>query len=269
VSAVERWDAFLAQIEGRHRAVRDEAAKQARAAVATLSSPDTTFISHGWAAIESRLQELEKRIVDTWHEKVDDTFGAEGIDQTTRMAAYEKGDLLRFALENAREELQQHIFADAARELFARAMADRKDRFCSECGAQFELPICFRAVALTCARCGTKTMFEPGDLLRGVAAVGAHALAQEAALAEWQKMRLCERRAKAVRPPCPLSLLKDYERAQIAYWRAYVAARGRIEPELGRDPALEVRSRMEFWYTYQAEHEQEWVRGGRPRETIS
>ena len=269
MSAVERWDSFLAQIEGRHRAVREEAAKQARAAVATLASPDTSFISHGWAAIESRLQELEKRIADTWSEKVDDTFAAEGIVKETRMAALEKGDALRFTLENAREELQQHIFADAARELFARAMANRRDRYCSECGAQFELPMCFRAIDLTCPRCGTRTQFEPGELMRGAAAVGVHALSQEAALAEWLAMRKAERRAKAVRPPCPLALLKEYERAQIAYWRVYVAARARLEPELGRDPALEVRSRMEFWYTYSAEHEPEWVRGGRPREAIS
>ena len=269
MSAVDRWDAFLAQIEGRHRAVREEAVQQARAAVATLSSIDTAPFSRGWSAVESRLQELERRIVDTWHEKVDDTFGAEGIDQTTRMAAFEKGDSLRFALENTREELQHHIFADVARELFTRAMANRKDRFCSECGAQFELPICFRATDLACARCRTVTMFEPGELLRGVAAVGVHALSQEAALTEWQNMRQAERRAKAVRPPCPLGLLKDYERAQIAYWRKYIAARARLEPELGKDPALEVRSRMEIWYTSSAEYEQEWVRGGRPRETIS
>jgi hypothetical protein len=267
MSATERWDAFLAQIEGRHRQVRDEALAAAQATIASLPGADVQPLMRAWAAVEARLQELESRIIDTWHEKVADAFAAEGLDGV-RLGFYDQGDALKFALENEREALQVRIQSDAARQLFTRALQGRRDCFCAACGAQLGVPLVFRAVTLQCGRCGAAGVFEPGELLRGVAAVGAHALAQEAAWAQWLGMRGAERRWRLVRPPCPLPLLKDHERAQIAYWRAYVAARAQLEPELGRDPALEVRSRMEAWYHYTAEHEQEWVRAGRPRDAI-
>ena len=267
MSATERWDAFLAQIEGRHRLVREEALAAAHATIASLPGADVQPLTLAWGAVNSRLQELETRIIDTWHEKVEAAFEAEGIDGV-RTGAYDKGDSLRFALENEREALQQRILADAARQIFARALAGRRDCFCTACGAQLDVPLVFRAVSLQCGRCGAVGVFEPGELLRGVAAVGAHALAQEAAWGPWLAMREAERRWRQARSPCPLPLLKAHERAQIAYWRAYVAARAQLEPELGRDPVLEVRSRMEGWYQYNAEHEQEWVRAGRPRELI-
>lgn len=61
----------------------------------------------------------------------------------------------------------------------------------------------------------------------------------------------------------------DYERAQIAYWRAYLAVRARFEPEIGRDPGKEIRARMEAWYISHAEYEEAWVAAGRPRFTPS
>ena len=80
MGATERWDAFLAQIEERHRAVREEAAQAAGAAITTAAAPTGAALSQAWSAVESRLQELERRIMDTWHEKVDQVFSAEGVD---------------------------------------------------------------------------------------------------------------------------------------------------------------------------------------------
>jgi hypothetical protein len=269
MTASERWDTFLAQIEARHDAVRKEAASSAYAAIATLAGIDASPLSRLWSAAEARLKDLEQRIGDTWREKVDDAYIAEGSDAARRAAGYEKGDALRFALENAREETQQRLFADAAGHLFAQGLASRRDRFCMECGRPLEVPLSFRAIELRCDACGAQVVFEPGDLLRGAAAVGAHALSQQAAQEQWLAMRVAERRVRAARSPCPLSLLKDYERAQIAYFRAYVAARAKIEPELGRDPAKEVRSRMAHWYEQIEAGEPEWRRAGCPRENIA
>jgi len=82
---------------------------------------------------------------------------------------------------------------------------------------------------------------------------------------EWRAMRATERRAHRIRPPRPLGYVVDIERSQIAYWRAYLAVRSRFEPEMGRDPDMEIRSRMEQWYVAHAEHEQAWVQAGRPK----
>jgi hypothetical protein len=267
MGASDRWQAFLSQIEGRHRGVRDEAWSSAQAMIGGITDGDAAALSRAWSAAESRLQELEKMIIDTWHAKVDAAFAEENVDQQTRMDAYGRGDALKFTVENEREKLQQRIYAELARQLFARALADRRDKFCSACGAALALPVCFRAVEVRCS-CGQTAMFEPGGVMRAVEAVGTHALSQNEAWAEWLAMREADRRARQVRPPVPLQLLKAYERAQIAYWRRYFAARALMEPEVARDPASFVRSRMDPWYRYSAQHEEEWKRAGDPREKI-
>ena len=82
-------------------------------------------------------------------------------------------------------------------------------------------------------------------------------------------MRNAERALHAIRPPRTLAPIKAYEHSQIAYWQRYIAVRASVqEPILARDPALEVRSRMEQWYVYTAEFEEAWVAAGRPRAAI-
>jgi hypothetical protein len=257
----------LSQIEGRHRGVRDEAWASAQAIIGGMTSGDAAPLSRAWSATESRLQELEKMIIDTWHGKVDAVFAEENASGERRSEAYGQGDALKVTLENEREKLQQRIYAELARQLFARALADRRDKFCSACGAALALPVCFRAVEVRCS-CGQTALFEPGELMRAVEAVGTHALSQNEAWAEWLAMREADRRARQMRPPVSLQLLKAYERAQIAYWRRYFAARALMEPEVARDPASFVRSRMAQWYQYSAQHEEEWKRAGDPREKI-
>lgn len=267
MGASDRWQAFMTQIEGRHRGVRDEAWSSAQPIIAGISDGDAAPLSRAWSAAESRLQELERMIIDTWHAKVDNAFAEENVDQETRMEAFGRGDALKFTLENEREKLQQRIYAELSRQLFARALGDRRDKFCSACGAALALPVCFRAVELRCG-CGQATLFEPGAVMRAVEATGIHALSQNEAFGEWLAMREAERRARLMRPPVSLQLLKAYERAQIAYWRRYFAARALMEPEVARDQAGFVRSRMDQWYRYSAMHEEEWKRAGDPRETI-
>jgi hypothetical protein len=101
--------------------------------------------------------------------------------------------------------------------------------------------------------------------MRSAGAIGTHPISQEAASVEWRAMLLADRRAKGVRSPCPLPLLQAYEAAQIAYWRRYLATRAWFEPELGRDPEMEVRKRGGRGYVTSAEHEEAWRAAGRPR----
>jgi len=219
MGAVERWEAFLAQIAARAASVRAEAEASARA----FDQLDTQPLSHALMAVRSRLQELETMITDTWHAKVDDAIVAEGAD---REAARAKGEALRYKLDDEREELEPRIFAEIARQRYARGQGE------------------------------------------SVAALAAHAVPQEAVVHEWRAMRAAERAMRAIRPPVPLAAIKAYERAQIAYWRAYLRVRSQFEPILARDPALEIRSRMEQWYVSSAEYEEAWVAAGRPREVI-
>jgi hypothetical protein len=227
MSALARWDAFLAQIAERHTAVRTEAEVNARIFINQIArGGDYQPLSHQWMAIENRLRELETKIIDTWNEKVDDAITGEGHSTAERDRQRAKGQALKDALDDARCELEPRIFAELAR---ARAQH-----------GQFA----------------------------DVAAIGAHALAQELAVVEWRLMRNAERVMHAQRPPYSLESLKTYERAQITYWFKYLQARSQYEPILARDLPMEVRSRMEQWYTLFADHEKSWVAAGRPRERI-
>jgi len=104
---------------------------------------------------------------------------------------------------------------------------------------------------------------------RNDANIAAHPVAQEAATGEWRAMRAALRALNAYRPPAPLAAVKAYERAQIAYWRAYLTVRHRYEPAIQiHNLPFEIGSRMEQWYVSSAEFEPAWVQAGRPREPL-
>jgi hypothetical protein len=229
-AAIARWDAFLAQIRTRHADVLLAAEADAMLYVMAIAGGgDAIPLSHQLMGVHARLQDLESKITDTWHAAVEQAISDEGHGAEVCAHEYGKGLGLRRSLEDRREELDPRIFAELARRRFAHGTAG----------------------------------------VRSVAAVGAHALAQEAAVGEWRAMRAAEHRMHDHRPPYPLEAIVAYERSQIAYWRAYLAVRAQLEPELSRDPGMEIRSRMEQWYIYHAEYEEAWVRAGRPRTPIA
>jgi hypothetical protein len=265
MSALARWDGFLAQIESRHAQVRNEAIAAGRQFIAGVTGGgDYLPLSHQLGAVKHRLQELEAKIMDTWHAQVDDAVLEEGNPVPVRDAACQKGIAIQHALEDARDELEIGLMAELARARYQAATAALTPVVCARCGAQFQPPHSFRLVEWACS-CGGALRYDPSELMRSAGAIGTHPISQEAAVAEWREMVAADRRAKAVRSPCPLPLLKAYEAAQIAYWRRYLATRAWFEPELGRDPEMEVRKRMEQWYVYSADQEQAWVAAGRPR----
>lgn len=224
MSALARWEGFLAQIEARHREVIALAEASARQFIVSVTlNGDTRPLSNELSAVKARLQALEQNIVDTWHAKVEDAIFAEGHGVPTRDAEWAKGEAVRYRLDDETEELEPRVFAELARSQLA---------------------------------------------MGGISAIGTHAIPQQAALAEWRSMRAAERRWRTTRPPVPLAIVVDYERAQIAYWRKYLAVRSELEPILARDPSMEIRSRMEQWYVSHAEYEPEWVSAGRPRSPV-
>jgi hypothetical protein len=216
-----RWDAFLAMIAGRHHEVLADAEARARAFIATVEhGGDYQPLSHDLMAVRARLQDLEAKIVDTWHASAEQVVVAEGGD---RDREFVKGLALTRALDDRREELEPRVFAELARRRYAAGLGD------------------------------------------SVAAIAAHAIPQEAAIVEWRRMRAADAYLRDLRPPRPLDAILACERAQLAYWRAYLTVRARFEPSLARDLELEIRCRMEPWYVHQAEYEQAWVRAGRRR----
>jgi|GEM_PF-1135700 len=266
--AIARWDALLAQITGRHHDVRVEAEAAARRFVAEVAAGgDVLPLSHQLMAVSARLQDLERKIIDTWHAQVEQAIFDDGCGVAERDREYAKGLAAQRALDDLREELEPRVFAELSRQRYAHALTAAHAVVCGACGVRRGGGVWFRATELTCG-CGARLLFEPGDLMRSVTAIGAHSIAQEAAVVEWRAMRAAGHRLHDLRPPRPLAAVVDYERAQIAYWRAYLAVRGRFEPEVARDPGMELRARMEAWYVSQAEYEPAWVAAGRLRLAI-
>jgi hypothetical protein len=266
MSALARWDALLAQIQGRHQQVREEAQAAGRQFIAgVVHGGDVAPLSHQLGAVKHRLQDLESKIMDTWHAQVDDAIMGEGNAVEVRDAVRDKGIAIGHALEDARDELEISLLAELARARYQAAVATAPPLVCGGCGASYAAPQAFRLIELPCGRCGSVMRYDPSELMRSAGAIGTHPISHEAATAEWRVMRVCDRRLRAARSPAPLALLKDYEAAQLAYWRRYLTARAWFEPELGRDLAMEVRRRMEQWYQTSADHEETWVAAGRPR----
>jgi len=269
MSALARWDGVLAEIAERHRHVLAAGEAVARQlVVGAAGGGDYQPVVQQVAAVEARLQEVEAKIEETWRGQIDDAIVAEGHDAAVREAQFARGRVLRHALDDARDELRTRVFAELARRRQAHALAQHQPVPCRRCGALLVTALGFHAVDLTCPTCRAVTLWQPPELMLSAATLGAHAVAQEAALPEWRAMRAAERALHAVRPPRPLAPLQAYERAQLAYWRAYLKARARFEPALARDPELEIRKRMEQWYVYSAEFEDAWVAAGRPRSPI-
>ncbi len=267
-ASIGRWSAFLAQIQARHRDVLADAEADARRFVAAVAAGgEVSPLSHQLMAVHARLQDLERKIVDTWHAQVEQAIFDDGLGVADRDRELARGISVQRALEDQREELEPRVFAELSRQRYGHALAAARAVTCAACGAQRAGGVWFRATELTCS-CGARLLFEPGDLMRSVTAIGAHSIAQEAAVVEWREMRAAGHRMHDQRPPRSLAAVVDYERAQIAYWRAYLAVRARFEPEIARAPAMEIRSRMEAWYVSHAEFEEAWVAAGRPRLAI-
>jgi hypothetical protein len=266
MSALARWSGFLGQIKGRHEQVRAESQTAARTLIGSLAAGgDEQLLSQQLSAVKHRLMELERKIMDTWHAQVDDAIVADGNPIAVRDAECQRGIVVGHELEDARDELEISLMAELAKARYQAAMAAVAPVVCGQCGASYAAPHSFRLIEMPCNGCGTTVRYDPSALLRSAGAIGTHAVSHEAARDEWRAMIAAERRQKAARSPAPLALLQAYEAAQIAYWHRYVVARAWFEPELGRDPMMEVRARMEQWYKFSADHEPAWVEAGRPR----
>ena len=131
-SAITRWANFLAQLEGRHREVILEAEAWARQFFSrdAAGDGDTSPLSHYLMSVSSRLSDLETKIIDTWHAQVEDAVFAEGGSVVDRDREYALGQALQWALSDQREELEPRLFAELARQRYARALVLARNLTC-------------------------------------------------------------------------------------------------------------------------------------------
>lgn len=265
MQAIARWGAFLNQIRERHAQVLTETDAALTPVLQQLAGGgDTAPMSQQLTAALARLQELESRVEDTWHQKVEATFADENIATAVRDAEFDKGRALRHQLSLNRELYEPQIWDRLARAQYAHAQATQPPLICSGCRNALSLPLVARAFTFSCPQCRTAIAYDPSALMKQMSALGAHSCAQVAAANEWRAMRDAAAALGRQRPPHTLDLIVNYERSQVNYWRSYWGTRSQFEPERG-NVAAEVTASMYQWYTNFAEFETAWVAAGRPK----
>lgn len=267
MQALQRWDAFLAQIRDRHAAVIAECDAALAPVLQQLTAGgDIGAVSRQLSMTRSRLMELEGRIEETFQSKVEAAFESEGASGAMVTGEMMKGRRQRRMLEFARDLHEPMVLDRLVRMQYAHAQATQAPLVCSHCRNVMPLPLVGRNMAIRCA-CGGSTEYVPSDLMKMMSATGADAVAKVAAQAEWRQMVEAEQLQHEQRPPYSLELIMHIERTQIAYYRAYWTMRGQFEPERS-DVVREIRAIMEPWYVTRAEYEPAWVAAGRPRSPL-
>ena len=190
---------------------------------------------------------METKIADTWDDKVEPMMESAGMsdDATTAQAA--RGRSLAAALESRRERVRIDLYATAARQIWARALAERPAEVtCTQCGSLLDVPLTLVSINLTCPGCGAMTTFEPGMRARAVAHSAIPALLEEATLAQRAVLDRAQAALDASRNETP-ELVDDLELAQRAYWSQWLRLRNAWEGSGAEAFEADLEGRMRWF----------------------
>ncbi len=265
-AVIARWDGFLNQIRERFVGIMNEARE---GSAGLIQDPDFNpiVLGNAWTGIESRVRELRGKIDDTWRAAVEAKFEESGMPRGAIEAQREKGVALEDWIETESERARIGVYCDLSRSLIEAAKKSLADGVpCKECGAALPLAFTFRAVNVRCNHCGSVNTYEPGTNIRLIEAMGVHPLSEEAAWSEKLQLTAAERTLRRARPET-IEVLRNYERAQIAYWHAYLTFRARLLPELAPAFDKDLRGKMAHWYQ-NMEHNGVWAKAGKVRALV-
>ena len=261
-AVVARWDGFLAQVRERFVQLLGEA-NEGCPQLLEQAGGDPGPMSQAWHAIEQRLRDLGTKIGDTWSQAVEAAFEQAGAPPHAVHEQRAKGDGLREWMSVEVERARIRLHADAGRALFGRAISEMGQAFaCSRCGVPLQVPFTLRAVNVPCTHCRTLNGFEPGMRVRMVEGF-VHPLCEERAWDAWLALRGAEAARTAARP-VTLGHLQVLERAQLAYWHAYLSARVGLLPDTRASFDEDLRGRMRAFYDAM-DRERPWIEAGRRR----
>jgi hypothetical protein len=255
----QRWATFLDKVRGRIREIFMEADGAYREVYA-VDVIDGTAMTGVSTALKARLQQLSAKIDDSWStidQEIDRVGDELDGDVVARFSAVQRrlGEALAREIEHQTEDFIVRHEADRERAVAARAAEEAKLPLpCSRCGGPLTRPIHHQPVNVTCAHCGAVTIATPGS---ASAQYGAIARAFEAALPQWHALQDAEDAWHALRHKTDDDLAR-FEAATRAYWTAFAAARGSLEPGwTGADVQAEIVGKMGHFTTYTARSDQE------------
>jgi len=225
---VDKWEAFLGKVSARFREIMAEAEPGLDEIIAT-EVLDPAPVSGALSAVKARVYGLQKKIDESWA-----SIDAQLEGGALRNQLQERGRALSKQIEMELEVFLIHKAAQAARAL--KVLVDKElgqVPRCSGCGVDLVPPVRHEASTVTCAHCNAVNTLMPGMatlmFYRGSAP---HALAQEAALAEWKAQQQAEQAFHDIREPGPADL-KRLEAAHVAYWRTSCQAFCQLHPGWG------------------------------------
>jgi hypothetical protein len=262
---VARWDGFLSQVRERFLQIMREA-EEGCPQLLEQANYDPTPMGVAWGAIEMRAKQLETKIEETWSGQVERAFEQAGAPPDAVTYERTKGDALRDWFTVERERIRIKIWSDTGRMFYERAKAELGRPFaCIRCGAPLEVPFTYRALNVPCPHCRTVNGFEPGTFMR-MGEMCVHPLCEEASWQAWLAMHHAEETWRKARP-VTIQHLKTWERAQLAYWHAYLTTRAQLLPDTAQAFDADLRGRMRAFYD-QMDRESAWIQAGRPRDLV-
>lgn len=257
---VDRWKGFLAKIDGR----LDEIIAESQAGVDGLAAQfpdDTTALTNAMTGLDARVRQLREKIEETWDGQVEGKFDEQDAEGFLDLGLDMKADA-ELAIEEKWALWKTRAVADYHRKMepLARA-AMEKPVYCSQCGAELDLPTRRKTVSHTCPHCHAVNQVIPEAVVQLYFGAGAVAVAEaEAAPRRFEIERYREevdrwRRAREWAPET-IESMEKWERMELAYWRIYAQARAAHEE--GEVDEEFVESRMKFFRKSSLETDQRW-----------
>jgi len=240
---IERWDTFLGKLSARVDEVLAEADAGFDQLIA-INVTDPAPLSGAVSAFEARMHGLERKIEDAW-DKLDEQLRS-GSALRVRDELRAKADALHHRVELARTEMSVRKRAKAARALAELAREEmQRPVSCSHCGGPLTPEVRHVASNVNCPACDAVNAIQPGTAAGSYYQGGAlHALAEEAALPQWQLMKQEEQRYNDLRRPGGEDL-ERLRQATESYWRRYWETYGELHPDWSREQVeAELRGKM-------------------------
>jgi hypothetical protein len=240
---IRRWSAFLEKIE---RAYDGLLAEGCVGCLALAGTRGTAAMSNAWHGVRAEVFALSDRIERAWHEQVEASFTAAGVEGEALQREEERGRGLGQRMRHGLERREIELFGEVAEHLLADAREEARERVfaCTRCGARLQLPASiFSSVHVCCEYCRAVTTFEPGTRARLVEHFCAHHLGQRAALDQWEALEAAHRLRRQTRGESP-EVLEQIAAAKRAYWQAYFSARAQLVPASKERIDLEVAARL-------------------------
>jgi len=256
----DRWEGFLSKIVERQREILAEAEEGIGALIAAHPE-DPVPLGNALSGLRFRMEELYKKLDDTWEGQVSAKFAE--VSNAFEERGRDRGEDVKQTLTAEYEALAVRLSADFYRNLAPRAAAAReKPAPCMMCGAPLPLPTRSEAVSITCPYCSAVNQVMP-DRAASLYLGAGHALAEEAALPlrhAVQRFRVeAHRRRRASNwSPEPVDSLDHWVQLERAYWEKYAAVKAQV---LGVAPDRDlIESRMRQFMEYTVMQDQSWRR---------